>query len=115
MPNHLPFPLTNDNDLNASPRNGALKYQGGSNSPNHQKEGLDELMVNQDGRFDDLDFENLPPGQRTYERNIQMQQNSGNNPEVDADGNQRTYVCNDEECGKVFFDQGNFIKTQLLL
>jgi hypothetical protein len=38
-----------------------------------------------------------------------MQQNSANNPEVDADGNQRTYVCNDDECGKVFFDQGNHL------
>lgn len=63
-------------------------------------------MINQDGGFEDLEFENLPPGQRTYERNLQMQQNSANNPEIDADGNQKTYVCNDEECGKVFFDQG---------
>lgn len=114
MPNHLPFPITNDNEQNASPRNGGSKFQGGGmNSPNHQKEGLDELMVNQDGRFDDLDYENLPPGQRTYERNMQMQQNSAGNPEVDADGNQRTYVCNDEECGKVFFDQGNNFYTMI--
>lgn len=114
MPNHPPFPITNDNnDMNSSPRNGGIKQGGGGvTSPNQQKEGLDELMVNQEGKFDDLDYENLPPGQRTYERNLQMQQNSAGNPEIDADGNQRTYVCNDEECGKIFFDQGNYFKKQ---